>query len=127
MGFKAIGENLMIAHLMGTREKFEEGLKEAATEAGEVLVKTAHDGMDSASSPSPAGAYPSNVTGNLRAGIRFNATSNALYFKSTARHRHFLEDGTKNMEARPVIGNAVEDADHEVDKILKNKPFKRLS
>ena len=126
MGFKALGEKAALLDLLGIGPRFEQGLKEAGMAAGDVLVRTAHQGMDGAHSPSGPGGYPANVTGNLRAGITYSATPNALYFKSTAPHAHFLEDGTHKMKARPVIENSVRDADREVDKILKNKPSFRL-
>jgi hypothetical protein len=138
MGFAAIGENAVIMKLMGTAEAFEQGLKEAATEAGELLVRTEQQGMDGAGSPSAAGGYPGVKSGTLRAGIQFTATRNALYFRSTGvsirgkRGRKgaplfmFMEDGTGKMGARPGMRLAVEQAEGEVDQILEDKPFKRL-
>jgi len=126
MALKVIGEGAALVELSTISNRFNRGLKEAACDAGDVLVRTAHQGMDGAHSPAGPGGYPANVTGNLRAGVQYLATPYALYFKSRAPHSHFLEDGTVKMEARPVIINAVRDAKPEVDIILRNKPFKRL-
>lgn len=125
-GLRTVGEAAMIASLVNAENNFKEGLDEAAHMAGELLVRTARQGMASAGSPAPPGGYPGNVTGNLSAGIKYNVTADAMYFKSTAPHKSFLEDGTSKMLARPVIGTAVKEGAGETSVILNNRPYKRL-
>ncbi len=125
-GMRAVGEAAVVASLVNSEKNFKKGLNEAAEFAGELLVRTARQGMASAGSPAPPGGYPGNVTGNLSAGIRHNVTPHAMYFKSTARHKSLLEDGTSKMLARPVITTAAKEAAGEVSTILNNMPFKRL-
>jgi hypothetical protein len=58
--------------------------------------------------PSAPGYPPANNTGELSRSYNFDVGNMQLEIGSKAKYSKFLEDGTTNMEARPVLDPTVE-------------------
>jgi hypothetical protein len=54
----------------------------------------------------PAGSPPARRTGVYQGAFRHRAASRTLSVWNTARHFKWLEEGTRKMQARPVLGVA---------------------
>lgn len=123
------------------RGKMAGGIRKGFYESGKLLRNDARDGIKSppktgrmykfkktrrrASAP---GEYPANRTGNLRSSIDFLVVgSEELQFFQderggrggrTVKYGKFLEDGTRNMKARPFISKTVNKRLRDVQVIL---------
>jgi hypothetical protein len=81
-----------------------------ATEQGQILADAAAE----RAAEEIRAAYPEGPTGNLRRGVRVvKARGESGHrvlsiVKSTARHAHFYERGTRRQPARPVVGEVAQ-------------------
>ena len=135
-GFSSSGEGRVLGQLQSAPENFRIGLMQASHMAGQVLVRTAQQGiltgpktgrMYGSHQASAPGEYAANRTGNLLGSVDYEVSgANFLRFGVGAAYGVFLELGTSRMAPRPNLGNAVRDAGAEVENLLGQVTFRRV-
>lgn len=140
--FSKSGEDKVLGHLNGIEARFRVGLAEAAQMAGQLLVRTTHEGMASAGggrlyagqkrqSGAPGG-YPAIQSGQLKGSIDFEANASRLVYGSRgAFNRGFdyaiaQETGTSKMAARPYATLTVRKTGAQVAQLLGEVTWRRM-
>lgn len=126
---KALGN---LTHLS---EAFEIGLRHGKTQAGEHLVRTSRKGQASgrksgrlygSHKASAAGEYSAPRRWKQHNGIAYRVTETGFEFGATQPYSGYLENGTRKMDQRPDLGNAVNEGGDEVARILGEVVFRQI-
>jgi hypothetical protein len=112
------GSELDKLEQLGPRLKL--GIRDAAHMAGNILVRQAHKGILSgtksgrlygAHQASAPGEYSAKRKGEHLRSINYRVSgADYLSFFATAKQSGFLEDGTRRMQPRGDLGNAIRDS-----------------
>jgi len=134
MGFAANDKALQ--RLGGMSGRFRSSLGQAADMAGKMLVRASQTGQkDGPKSGTDYGGHKASAPGEYSAPISFDLHNSTAYEASAARirfgvgveHGLYQEMGVpqNNLKPRPNLGNAVEECQDEMNRILGEFTFRR--
>jgi len=137
MSVVVLGEAQVLRSLNGAKSRFDHGRRQAAHLAGGILVRQLHKGMMNGAKSgrvynghqaSAPGEYSANVTGALMKSFdyRVQSPSQFVFYSSGVEHAIYQELGTKNMAARPNLGNSVRDSRGKVRQVLGEVVYRNL-
>ena len=133
MSFKA--NDKALGRLSGMSRRFRVGLGQAAEMGGQLLVRTSQTGQrdgpksgriygtHQASAP---GEYSAPRTYGLHNSTDYEASERQIRFGVGVEHGLYQEVGTRYMAPRPNLGNAVEDQQEELGRLIGEVVFRRI-
>jgi HK97 gp10 family phage protein len=131
--FKEVGAARAQSSLDQGDERFRIGVMQAANMAGQMLVRRTQAGMRSSAVPSSPGGYSGIRTGQLVQsidheveGARFLRFGSRGAFNKGFDYAIAQHEGTRKMEARPYLTNAVEQTTSDVQNVLGEVPFRLI-
>jgi hypothetical protein len=133
MAFNANDQALQ--RLGGMSGRFRSSLGQAADMAGKMLVRASQTGQkDGPKSGVIYGSHKASAPGEYSAPISFDLHDSTAYEASAAQirfgvgveHGLYQEMGTSKMAPRPNLGNAVEECQDEMNRLLGEFTFRRM-